>query len=503
MRLITGCYFGIATGLVAMASLEGMLVSVQNEFVLSVDDLNVLVLVFAAGSLLILFAAGALVDRLGSRTVLTAGAAIVTVGAVTVALAGDFGWLVAGRVAGGIGGTSMSVACLALINATVTADRERAYVFGVFAAVIGVVAAVSPVFGGVIARDLTWRLVPVGWILVAAAAVALVGGASLSGREEHGRREFVTPVSAGVVLSATCLAALAAKPAAPLAAVALAVAVLALVVLVRYAGRLRSRGVRPTLDVSLFRTPGAGWLMAALLTVGFVNLFFYVNLFLQYRVGMTAPQAAALLIVPQVAGILGGLAGGWVSARIGSQVTTAVALGVGCVAALGFLTLSTGSATAQLIVLAAIFASAGGCIVGTLTKAFLDCADVDASGAAASWRQAGWSVGATLGGVASGAVVLGYFSATWSASLRDAGVPAPTADWAAEAVRSGLPLSEVAASPLLQGVPAREAVQGFVGLAQAQVDTLRLVAVLAAVAYTVSLAFVLAAMWRRRLAGHG
>lgn len=239
-----------------------------------------------------------------------------------------------------------------------------------------------------------------------------------------------------------------------------------------------------------------------MLAVGAINLVFYANLFLQYRIGLTPTQAALVLLAPQVSGIAGGLLGGWMSARWGSTCTTAIALGFGCAAALSFIAVQEDSTVLLVIALLAAFTLSGGCVTGSLTKAFLDCAEPSASGAAASWRQAGWSLGTTLGGVAGGAVILSYFTRTWAATLEEVGVDPSTAQWAAESVRGGVPLTQIAASPTLRDIPAKDAVENFVGLAAAQIGTLRVIALLAATAYAISLAFVLVAMWRQRVSAH-
>lgn len=96
-------------------------------------------------------------------------------------------------------------------------------------------------------------------------------------------------------------------------------------------------------------------------------------------------------------------------------------------------------------------------------------------------------------------MILSYFTRTWAATLKEAGVDASTAQWAAESVRGGVPLTQIAASPTLRDIPAKDVVENFVGLAAAQIGTLRVIALLAAMAYAVSLACVLVAMWRQRV----
>ena len=497
--MLGGAFLGATAGVVGVTSLEAVLIPLQEEFDLSVDRLNQLVLAVAAGGLLILFAAGALTDRLGPRRVLLAGGLVTTLGALMVAGATGFGGLVAGRVIGGVGNTAMTVASLAVLNSAVSDDRARARVFGSFAAATGAALLISPQVSSLIADRLGWRWVPALWIAVALGAVLTLWGCALptgSGR----RRELFTPLAAGLALSGACVAALTAAGETVTPGVALIVTVGALVSLMLRWRSLRRASVTPTLDVSVFAAPGAKALMAALLTSVAVPVTFYTNLLLQYRLEVDSLQAVQALIIPQAAGVLGGLVGGWVSVRIGSLRATGHGLALGSVAALtcvGYLTIADPPSAPVIVMLVSGFTLATGSVLGTLTKAILDCAPRAASGAAAAWRQAGWITSMAVGGALTGAAVFSFFSNTWQESLRQAGVSEAVAARVAEAIRGGLPIVELLADPRIEGVAGQQAIERLVGLGSAQVDTFRLVALVAAVTQAISLCCVLVAIRRR------
>ena len=502
-RLLAGIYAGIATGLVGIASFDVIVVPIQEAFTLTIDDMAALILTVSAGSLLVLFAAGALVDRLGPMIVFRLGVATTVAGAAIVAVAGGFGLLAAGRAVGGIGGTAMALAALAILNESFAGDRERAHLFGIMAAVIGAVAALSPVVSSSLAEHFSWRLVPLLWIGVATAAALLLrehpGGIAL--QSEH--RELVTPLAIGVALSALCMGALLLKHSAAIALIAMGVAALSLVVFVTAWRRLRVRGIAPTLDMSMFKSPGAIALLFAMLAVGSVNLDFYNSLFIQYRLGLSTAQTTQLFIAPQVAGIIGGLAGGWVSARIGSLRTTALALAWGCLAALAYLSVTEQSTAWHVVALLSAFTFGAGCLIGTLTKAFMDCAAPESSGAAAAFRQAAFRVGATLAGVLTGGVALSHFSSSWQRILQEAGVSEDMAHWVAESVRDGVPTADIAADPSVSEIPGSDAIKNLVGLAAAQVDGLQWVAAISAGFYALALGLVLITLRRERRCGIG
>lgn len=481
-----------------MGSFDAMLVPLQKTFVFSVDVVNVLSLAVAAGSLAVLFIAGSLVDRWGARRVVTLGVCAMVAGALIIMSAFGVGWLLAGRIVGGVGGMTMAVASLATLNSTFKDDRQRAHVFGMLAAALGAAALTAPVLGGAVAQRGSWRLVPLLWIAVALCVLLLLRGVVTRDVVATAAREWVTPLAAGLTMSCLSLTALLARTSPQVALVTMCGFILALIVLTVRWRHLRRRGEDAGLNVSVLRSPGGLLLVGAMLAVGAVNLFFYSNLFLQYRFGLDASTAAANLIVAQCAVIAGGLAGGWISGWIGSLRTTALALALGVAAALGFLLLDATSGVPMTVALLAAFALPTGCLTGSLTKSFLDRADSASSGAASALRQGAWSLGSTLGGVVTGAVAFGYFTRDWQSALQRAGIADDVAAYAAESVRGGAVLVQLARTPGLEVLKVDSDLRTLLELTASQLSTMRLVGILAAIAYGLALLLILAAMWRIR-----
>jgi MFS family permease len=501
-RLVAGTFLGIVAGILAMGSFEGMLVPLQREFVFSVDVVNVLGLSVSTGSLALLFIAGSLVDCWGARRVVVIGVFAMVLGALMVMIAQGFAWLLAGRIIGGMGGTAVAVASLASLNCAFKDDSQRAHVFGMLASAFGAAALISPVLGGIIAQRASWRLVPLLWIAVALCVLLLQQGVIKNHAARELKGEWVTPLAAGVGMSGLCLTALLKGLSLWVAAFVLSGSILAIIVLALRWRQLRRRKEHSGLNISIFKSPGGLLLIGAMLIVGAVNLFFYTNLFLQYRYGLQPSAAAAVLIFPQCAVMVGGLAGGWIGVRIGSLRTTALALAVGMVASTCFLALDETSGVSMTVVLLSTFALPAGCITGTLTKSFLDRADPASSGAASAWRQGAWTFGSSIGGVITGDIAFGFFSRTWKDALQHAGISDDVAARAAQSVRGGVPVVQLVNTPGFEALKIDGNLRTLLGLIKAQFDTFRLIAVLAAITYGICFILVVAAMWRIRAHSH-
>jgi EmrB/QacA subfamily drug resistance transporter len=141
--------------------------------------LNAYALTLAA----LLVVLGRLGDRIGQRPVFLAGVVVFTLASVACALAPSLGVLVAARVLQAAGAAAQLPTSLALLLATVPAERRTAATRG-WAAVGGLAAAAGPVLGGLLVQvDWRWVFVvnlPIGVATVAAGLVVLPRGA---GRE--------------------------------------------------------------------------------------------------------------------------------------------------------------------------------------------------------------------------------------------------------------------------------------------------------------------------------
>jgi EmrB/QacA subfamily drug resistance transporter len=143
---------------------------------------------------------GSLGDRYGRRRVFLVGVAWFATASLLCGLAPGTGWLAAARAVQGVGGALLTPGSLALLQSSFRpADRARA--IGLWSALGGVAGLVGPFLGGVLVDAVSWRLVFLVNVPVAAVVIALGAGVPESRAARDGGRFDV----AGAVLGAAAL----------------------------------------------------------------------------------------------------------------------------------------------------------------------------------------------------------------------------------------------------------------------------------------------------------
>jgi DHA2 family methylenomycin A resistance protein-like MFS transporter len=120
---------------------------------------------FVFASLLLL--AGSLADRIGVRRGFIVGLAVFVVASAACAVANSVAFLIAARVAQGIGAAWLMACSLALIAHTFAEPHTRRRALAVWGAVSGIGLASGPAVGGTLVTSISWRAiffanVPVG-----------------------------------------------------------------------------------------------------------------------------------------------------------------------------------------------------------------------------------------------------------------------------------------------------------------------------------------------------
>ena len=123
------------------------------------------------GALLLL--GGALGDRYGRRRVFEVGLVAFSAASVLCGLAPTLGTLVAARAVQGIGGALLVPGSLALLSASFSPE-DRGTAVGAWSGLAGAFSAIGPFFGGWLVDAVSWRLVFLINLPVAAVAVWIV-----------------------------------------------------------------------------------------------------------------------------------------------------------------------------------------------------------------------------------------------------------------------------------------------------------------------------------------
>ncbi|MYT73899.1 MULTISPECIES: MFS transporter [unclassified Streptomyces] len=356
---------------------------------------------------MLLLTGGVFADRFGRKRVYLSGVAVFTVASVLCSCAPSVGWLVAGRMAQGIGAAALSPASLALLVAAHPAAQDRVKAIGLWAGLSGIGLAAGPVAGGVLTEAFGWPAiflvnVPIGVILLlagrrvltesrnpAAPALDIPGtvlsvlgvGALTYALIEGGARGWTSPpILGGFAAAAVFLAAFVA---------------------------VEGRRSAPMLPPRLFRQRLFTVSNTAMVVVGFAlmgSTFFFSQFFVYVqgssilRAGLqTLPMSLAMVVVSPFAGRL--------AARYGFRgvVTAGLALAGGGLLALGSVHADTGYGNVwwRLAVVGVGFALTMSPLTGAAIQAVSPREGGLASGVSSTTRQ----IGAVLGVAVLGAVV--------------------------------------------------------------------------------------------------
>jgi EmrB/QacA subfamily drug resistance transporter len=231
-------------------------------------------------------------DLFGRKRVFLLGLAVFTAASLLGGFADGETLLVGARAVQGVGAALMTPATLAIISAAFPA-AERGRAIGIWAAAAALGFAVGPVTGGVLAQHLHWSWI--FWVNVPVGLVALLVGRRtiIESRDSSvGRRIDVRGVvTSGASLLALTYALIEANRygwGSPTILGLFAAAALGFASFVRH--ELSSE--EPMLDLSLFRRRAfaGGNLVLVLSGFGLFGVFFFLSLYLQGIVGLSAVE---------------------------------------------------------------------------------------------------------------------------------------------------------------------------------------------------------------------
>jgi EmrB/QacA subfamily drug resistance transporter len=360
---------------------------------------------------------GRAADLLGRRRMFVFGVALFTASSLACALADAPGPLVAARALQGIGGAIVSPTTMSIIVTSFAEGRERNRALSAWTAISGLGAASGSVLGGLLTSGFDWPAIFL--INVPLGALVLLGGlrvVAADPRIERLRGHFDVSgailVTAGlVVLTYGIVRTETLGWAAPGVVGPLAAAVVLLGLFAVVEGRLARA---PLVPLSVFRMKQlrTSNLVVLLLYSAQFAMFFFLTLYLQQVLGLSALEAG-LVFAPVTLSVVGGST---LAPRVVARVGLRVALTLGMLFAAAGLALLT-TVTADGVWLQAL---PGGMLAGFGLGSSLVPATIAAVEGVAP-AQAGLASGllntSRLLGGALGLAVLGTLAASHTAHV--------------------------------------------------------------------------------------
>ena len=370
--------------------------------------LNIYTLVLAALSL----SAGSLADMIGQRKVFLGSIVVFGAASLACGLAPGATVLIAARAVQGLGGAAMIVAALSLLGANY-GGKDRGFAFGTWMAVIGAAGAAGPFLGGVLTQYLSWRAIffinlPLS-LLTVILTVVFVKPAPASparpGIDVPGMLAFA--IGSGALTYGLIQAGGSSGWTSAPAVACFAVAVVGLAVF----GVIETRGSSPMLDLGLFRQASFVSVIACVIATSTIfACLVYASIWLQTGLGLTPAQAGLALLPMAATSFVASMTAGKLLHKVPPRLTVGLGALLGAIGcALVWLLADNASSWATLlpglVVVGLGMGSAGPSTSAALMASTPPNRTGMASGAMATFRQLGQTLGVAVFGLVFAAVI--------------------------------------------------------------------------------------------------
>ncbi len=372
--------------------------------------------------------AGALADRFGRRRLFTAGLALFSASSLLCAVAGDITFLNVARAVQGVGGAIMFAVSLALLANAFPTAKERGGALAAYGATIGAAFAVGPLVGGALTSGLGWR-----WIFLINIPLGLVCLAITRAYVVESKDAMARRVDVGGLLTLTgglfllILALLRGNELGWGSAQIVAELGGAGILLAAFVA-IEAKVAEPMLPLGLFRSGSftGAQVGAFAISATWFAIFFYVTLYLQQVLGLSAIEAGLVYLPSTI--VMFFVAGA--SASVAERVSGRAMVSVGLVlvgAGMALLTLAQVDSSWTIALPGSLLAMIGtGLFNPSISNFALSSVPEHQSGLAAgandTFRQAGIAVGvAALGAlIPSGTIFAGGDHGAFVGGLHDA-----------------------------------------------------------------------------------
>ena len=425
-------------------------VKIQNDFQISLKDLEWITSLYALvfGSFLLTW--GKLSDEYGRKLIFMAGISLFVVGSIIDGFSQNLSQLLIGRVFQGFGAAMASPSTLSILTTTFT-GKARGVAFGIWGATAGAAAVLGPVLGGYFTTYVTWRWaffinIPIG-------AVALLG-AALVIKETRFRDPKYTTDYPGLILITIGLASVlfglieaqtygwvvpnadfslggflwASSNPISLPLVSIITGVVLLGIFTSYEIRRARKGLVPLFDFGLLKYKGFryGLFTVTIVAMGEFGAVFVVSIFLQTVKGLSAinagltflPMAISVFIFAPIAGLL--------ATRFGPKwvITTGMVLEAVALFSLSQV-ISVQNPVYYLYPILVIYGSGVGLAISQVTSTVLMSIPWQKAGVGSGANNTVRQIGSAFGIAVIGAVLVAQISAVGQANLAATGTAIP------------------------------------------------------------------------------
>lgn len=395
-RVVIGVCLIVGISLVVNASLNFLLTPMLDGLGLSQEQGSVALTLPSIGSLMVVFIAGRLGDRVGHRRIILLTSIAFVTGSVIVAAAQGMLMVTIGLILAGASATAILIVSLGLLQVSIPSGPSRVSAFTTFGMVFPIAYLVVPVLTGWVVGFASWRWVPIGWallgLLMPVIALRLLGDSPA--RRPVG--EMWTPVLGGLLLAGFVQTLHSGHNFGWLSPRTLTVGALTLAIAVATWVLLRHYDA-PSLTLRPVQDRVLALLLVCVVLIVMVNTLVYATLALEYLYGDSVLSTAIKLVPAQAAAIVGAKAvAAPLMSRYGAGRAGAIAM-LGLALSLATLMLmGPSSPSLQLVVSASLFSMFGFASITTLSTAVMAQAPAGEEGVVSAFRGAASSVGGAL-----------------------------------------------------------------------------------------------------------
>lgn len=421
--LIVAISIVAASTFIVLASFNYMLPTMQADLGLNSDETSLALKIPSLASLLMVFAAGRMGDKLGHRRVILVAGLFFIAGCLTVAFAQGMLMLAIGMFFEGLSAVAIQIVAVGLLASRFVEPKARAKAFAIYGMAYPAVYLIFPVIAGWLATFVTWRAIPIAWaiggVVLLVTTLFLLPSAT---RLPVG--ELMTPILAGIFAVGVVQFISHASDYGLLSWQALTTITVGLLALLLCAVLYR-RLPAPSLSIAPLKNGATTILLTVVILVPILNTFFYITFALQYMYGKSAFETAVLMVPAQLAAILGArILSERMTERLGLKRSGVLLL----IALAGVLALAlTFSGTTPLwwiLVYACLFGAVVTGVGVVVLNALMSTAPADEGGNTAAYDGAATEVGIALGVVLMSGLVFGVGQMSLNAQLEASGLTA-------------------------------------------------------------------------------